>query len=316
MNANKHIVIAGGSGFLGRALAAHFQKAGSRITILTRSPKATSSAIREIKWDAATLGEWTRELDGTDAVINLVGRSVDCRYHERNRRLIMESRVNSTRVIGQAIAKSKAPPSVWLNASTATIYKHTFGPAWNESGEIGSTPEAKDEFSIQVATTWERTLNEAQTPLTRKVAMRASMVMGTRGNSVFPVLRRLTRFGMGGRMGNGRQFVSWIHEADFCRAVEWLIAHREFSGPVNVCAPNPVTNVEMMNLFREACGMPLGLPAAGWMLEIGAFVVQTETELLIKSRRVIPGRLAESGFEFQFPRLRQAIEDLNKKMGG
>ncbi len=228
----------------------------------------------------------------------------------------MESRVNSTRVIGEAIAKCQVPPRVWLNASTATIYKHTFGPAWNETGEIGSAPEAKDEFSIEVATAWERTFNEAKTPFTRKVAMRASMVMGTGGNSVFPVLRRLTRLGLGGRMGTGRQFVSWIHESDFCRAVEWLITHREFSGPVNVCGPNPVTNVELMKTFREVCKMPLGLPATAWMLEIGAFIVRTETELLIKSRRVIPGKLAESGFEFHFPRLRQAIEDLNNKMGG
>ena len=273
MKENKpQIVIAGGNGFLGRTLATHFQQLGYGLTFLTRSPEETTDGIRKLKWDGCTLGDWAKELEGADAVINLVGRSVDCRYNDRNRRLIMASRVNSTRVIGEAIAKCKEPPPVWLNASTATIYKHTFGSGWDESGEIGATPEAKDDFSIRVAIAWEQTLNQARTPHTRKVAMRAAMVMGKGGNSVFPVLRRLTRLGLGGQMGNGRQFVSWIHEQDFCRAVEWLIKHNEFIGPINICAPNPVTNAEMMRVFRDVCRMPLGLPAAGWMLEIGAFI--------------------------------------------
>jgi hypothetical protein len=313
MNMRPHIVIAGGTGFLGRALTAYFRNAGYEIIILTRSPKTTADGIREIAWDASTAGEWTRELEGARAVINLVGRSVDCRYNERNRRLILYSRINSTRVIGQAIAKCETPPPVWLNASTATIYKHTFGPAWTESGETGATPAAHDTFSIEVATAWERALDEAQTPLTRKVALRSSMVFGPGNNSVFPVLRRLTRLGLGGRMGSGRQFVSWIHETDFCRALDWLLTHNRLSGPVNVCAPHPLTNEEMMKMFREVLGVPLGLPAAEWMLEIGAFFLRTETELLIKSRRVVPGRLVESGFAFQFPQLRQAVEDLQTR---
>lgn len=310
----KRIILAGGTGFLGRTLTRHFQKSGHAITVLTRSPKTTAHDIREIAWDACSPGNWAQELEGADAVINLVGRSVNCRYNERNCKLILDSRVNSTRAIGLAIAKCKTPPPVWLNASTATIYKHTFGPAWTESGEIGFTPEARDEFSIEVATAWERTLNEAQTPLTRKVAMRGAMVLGTGENSVFPVLRRLARLGLGGHMGSGRQFVSWIHESDFCRAVEWLIIHNKFSGPVNLSAPNPVANVEMMKTLRDVCGLPVGLPATKWMLEIGAFFLRTETELIIKSRRVAPGRLVESGFDFQFPQLRAAIEDLQKKM--
>ena len=315
MNERKtHLVIVGGNGFLGRILAGYFTNAGYGITVLTRSPGTADNSVREIRWDANTLGDWTRELENADAVINLVGRSVNCRYNERNRRLILESRVNSTRVIGEAIAKCKGPPRVWLNASTATIYKHTFGPAWNESGEIGWTPDARDEFSIEVATAWERSLNEAHTPFTRKVAMRTAMVLGTGDNSVFPILRRLVRIGLGGKIGNGRQFVSWIHEIDFCRAVEWLITHTQFSGPVNLSAPNPVSNAEMMKTLREICGMPIGLPATKWMLEIGAFVLQTESELMIKSRRVVPGRLLESGFDFRFPALRPAMEDLNKKM--
>jgi hypothetical protein len=308
----KKIVIAGGSGFLGRALAAHFQKLGCTITILTRFPKGTSPWIREIGWDARTPGDWIHELDGAAAVINLTGRSVNCRYHKRNRKLIVESRLDSTRAIGQAVGACKTPPPVWLNMSTATIYKHTLGLAWDESGEIGSLPEAKDGFSIEVATAWERTLNEAQTPATRKVATRTAMVLGRDKNSVFPMLRRLVRLGLGGKMGNGRQFVSWIHEDDFCRAMEWLVTHDALSGAVNIAAPNPVTNAEMMKIFRQTCGIQVGLSAAKWMLEIGAIFLRTETELIIKSRRVVPRRLMESGFTFGYPVLREAVEELYK----
>jgi hypothetical protein len=312
----KEIILAGGSGFLGHALAEHFLSSGHAVTILTRSPKKTFNGVREMQWDGCTLGDWMRKLDGATAVINLTGRSVNCRYHAANRRLIMESRVRSTQVIGEAIARCKTPPPVWLNASTATIYQHTFGPAWDEAGHISCTPEAKDEFSVQVATEWETALNEAPTPVTRKVAMRAAMVFGRDKNSVFPMLCRLAQCGLGGKMGNGQQFVSWIHQTDFCRAVEWLITHEELHGPVNICAPNPLFNAEMMKAFREVMGMPMGLPAAKWMLEVGAFALRTETELILKSRRVIPQRLVESGFNFRFPFLRQTLENLrdNRKI--
>lgn len=306
----KKIILAGGSGFLGHTLAAHFLSSGHAVTILTRSPKSAVNGIREIQWDARLLGDWARELEGAAAVINLTGRSVNCRYHAQNRRLIMESRVCSTRVIGEAIAQCKTPPAVWLNASTATIYQHTFGPAWDEAGHICGTPEAKDVFSVHVATEWEKALNEAPTPATRKVAMRAAMVLGGDKNSVFPMLCRLAQFGLGGKMGHGRQFVSWVHQADFCRAVDWLIAREELRGPVNICAPNPLSNAEMMKAFRHVVGMPVGLPAMRWMLEVGAFALRTETELILKSRHVIPRRLIESGFAFRFPFLREALKDL------
>ena len=310
MKVMKKIILAGGSGFLGRALAAYFIRVGHAVTVLSRSPRAPDSGAHEMLWDADTLGDWCRELEGAAAVINLSGRSVNCRYHKRNRRLIMESRIRSTRIIGEAIAKCKSPPPVWLNASTATIYQHTYGSAWDENGNTCGTPEAGDEFSVKVAREWERSLNEAQTSGTRKVALRAAMVLGSDKNSVFPMLCRLAKFGLGGKMGDGRQFVSWIHQLDFCRAVEWLIARDDLSGPVNICSPNPVSNAEMMNIFRGVMGMPIGLPANRWMLEIGAFVLRTETELTLKSRRVIPRCLIESGFNFQFPSIRQALEDL------
>lgn len=311
----KKIILAGGAGFLGRVLAAPFQKAGCDIVILTRAPKTATNGIREIFWDGRTYGNWASELENATAVINLAGRSVNCRYTKRNRKLIFESRIDSTRVVGEAIAKCKTPPPVWLNASTATIYAHNFGPAWGESGQIGSTPEAKDEFSIEVAAAWERTLNEAQTPATRKVAMRSAMVLGTGKNSVYPTLLRLTRLGLGGKMGSGRQFVSWVHEKDFCRAIEWLMTHENLSGVINIAAPNPLANADMMKIFREVYHRPIGLPAAKWMLEMGAFFLRTETELIIKSRRVVSRRLAESGFTFCFPFFRTALEDLRKNGG-
>jgi hypothetical protein len=224
----------------------------------------------------------------------------------------MESRVNATRVVGEAIAQCANPPAVWLNASTATVYKHTFGDPWDESGEIEAASEAKDAFSVEVAQAWENALDKADTPRTRKVAMRMGMVVGLDKNSVFPVLRRLVRLGLGGKMGSGNQYVSWMHIVDYCRAVEWLMSHDKLRGAVNVVAPNPVPNREMMRILRRICGVPFGLPAAEWMLEIGAVIMRTETELIIKSRRVIPGRLLESGFQFQFPTLEAAFRNLSQ----
>jgi uncharacterized protein (TIGR01777 family) len=311
----KKIILAGGSGFLGGELAKHFAALGWEVVILTRTPQPRPDQAREVAWDTKSLGDWARELDGAAAVVNLTGRSVDCRYNAKNRREIMDSRVNSTRVVGEAIARCKTPPRAWLNSSTATVYQHTFGTPHDESSQdMDSAVDAKDAFSVEVAQAWERTLNEAQTPMTRKVALRTSMVLGLGRNSVFPVLRRLTKFGLGGRQGSGKQFVSWIHGADFCRAVEWVIAHDDLAGPINQCAPAPLPNAAMMKLFREVCRMPIGLPATEWMLEIGAFFLRTETELIFKSRRVVPGRLLASGFEFCFPTFREALVDLEQRI--
>ena len=307
---NKRIILAGGSGFLGGELAKHFTALKWNVVVLTRQPKARTDGVREVAWDGETVGDWARELEAAEAVVNLCGKSVDCRYTTTNRRLLIESRTKPTRVIGHAIAKCKSPPRVWLNASSATLYKHTFDTPMDENGVQGATREAKDEFSIEIINQWERAFDDVQTPRTRKVALRTTMVLGHAKNSVFPVLRRLTRMGLGGRMGSGRQFVSWMHQVDFCRAVEWVIAHEELNGPVNFAAPNPLPNTEMMRMFRELCGVPFGLPATEWMLEIGAFFLRTETELIIKSRRVVPGRLLASGFEFRFPQFRQAVVNL------
>ncbi|HEU5122804.1 MAG TPA: TIGR01777 family oxidoreductase [Verrucomicrobiae bacterium] len=309
------IILAGGSGFIGQILARCFNERNFEVIVLTRSPKANRCAIREIEWDGKTLGAWTAELENARAVVNLAGRSVNCRYHARNRRVLMESRLEPTRVLGDAIARCECPPRVWLNASTATIYKHSLDRTMDEAGEIGATPAAKDAFSIELAVAWEKMFNETRTRGTRKILLRTAMVLGPGKNSVFPALRRLARLGLGGKMASGRQFVSWIHEEDFRRAIQWLIEREDFSGAVNVAAPNPIPNREVMRIFRRVCGLPFGLPAPLWLLEIGAFFLRTETELIIKSRRVVPRRLEAAGFMFRFREMEDAVREIESRMG-
>jgi uncharacterized protein len=311
----RRIVIAGGSGFVGRLLGKGLVAGNHEVVVLTRSPGEAGSAIRKVHWDGSTLGDWVRELESAAALVNLTGRSVNCRYNEPNRREILESRIQSTRILGEAIARCNHPPPVWLNASTATIYKHTFDREMDEAtGEIGATPEAKDAFSIEVAKAWEETFFEAPTLGTRKVALRTAMVFGEDHGGVYRTLRSLTRWGLGGSIAGGRQFISWIHEADFCRAVEWLIDRDDFAGPVNVASPNPVTQREMMRIIRRACGALFGLPATRSMLEIAAFIHRTEAELIIKSRRVVPGRLLAAGFEFRFPTMEEAVGEIEHRI--
>lgn len=306
----RRIILAGGSGFLGGVLARALSGADTEVVVLTRFPRSSSPGFRDVAWDGESPGLWEKELEGATAVVNLAGVSVDCRYHAENRRRILDSRLKPTCAIGRAIASCARPPAVWLNASTATIYRHTLGAPWDERGELGSCPEAKDSFSVHVAMEWERVFNEAITPQTRKVALRTTMVLGQARNSVLPTLLRLGRLGLGGPLAGGRQYVSWIHVEDFARAVAWVVRDERLVGPVNIAAPHPVTNAELMAEIRRACGVPFGLPATSWMLELGAFFLSTETELVLKSRRVVPGKLLESGFEFRHPKLREAIADL------
>ena len=297
------IVIPGGSGHLGTLLARSFHEGGDEVVVLSRTIKNTP--WRTVQWDGETLGRWAEEFEGAEAVINLAGQSVNCRYTPENRKIITESRVKSTKVVGDAIARAWQPPRVWLQASTATIYAHTYGTAHDETNGVigGAEPNAPDtwRFSIDVATSWERALRESATPNTRRVAMRTAIVMHPTPGSPFDLLLRLARFGLGGQAGDGRQYMSWIYERDFINAVMWLMKHDEFEGPVNISAPNPITNAEFMRVLRGACGMPVGLPATEWMLEVGAFLTHSETELILKSRRVVPGKLLQSGFTFEFP---------------
>jgi uncharacterized protein len=306
------VVIPGGSGLLGTRLADRFAAGGHDVVVLSRG--SDGGATRSVYWDGKTLGPWAQELDGADVLINLAGRSVNCRYNARNRREIMDSRVESTRVLGEAVAAAAKPPATWLHASTATIYAHRYdAPNDERTGIIGGDEPGVPEtwrFSIDVAKAWERELDAAETPRTRKVAMRTAMVMSPDRGSVFDVLLGLVRRGLGGKVGDGRQFISWLHYDDFARAVDWLIEHDELSGAVNLAAPNPLPQAEFMRMLRKAWGARFGLPATTWMLEIGTFFMRTESELILKSRRVLPARLLEAGFEFSHPAWPEASEAL------
>ena len=270
-----------------------------------------------LPWNGHELGDWTQVIDSADVVINLSGRSVNCRYTERNRREIMNSRVLSTRIIGQAIALAKNPPVLWLNASTATIYRHALDRPMDEiSGELGGSEPGSPtswRFSIDVATAWERELFAAHTPHTRKIALRSAMTMGPSQGGIFATLLTLVRAGLGGKAASGKQFVSWVHECDFLRAVDFLIARNDIEGFVNVCSPSPLPNAAFMRDLRQAWGTRIGLPAARWMLEVGAIFLRTETELILKSRRVVPGRLLAAGFTFDYPEWSLAARDLVKR---
>ena len=306
------IVIPGGTGEVGNILARAFTADGHEVVVLSRNPKP--APWRTVSWDGETVGEWASEIDGADVVINLAGRSVNCRYNAENRRDMMQSRLASTHAVGEAIAAATRPPKVWLQMSTATIYSHRFDAPNDElTGIIGGNETdapAKWKFSIDVATAWERAANEFEPPETRKVIMRLSILMSPDRGGTFDLLLNLARFGLGGRAGSGKQYVSWIHDRDFVRAVYWLIEHKEFSGPVNLASPNPLPNSEFMKRIREACGIPFGLPAFAWQIEIATFFIRSESELVLKSRRVVPKLLIDSGFEFEFPEWNVAAQDL------
>jgi uncharacterized protein len=315
------MVIAGGSGQVGKILQRAF--AGRyEVVVLSRGvgAQAEGGNVRFVRWDGETVGAWANELEGAEVLINLAGRSVNCRYNEKNRREIIDSRVNSIRALGAACAGLKRPPRVWLQAATATIYAHVppGGAAHDENGGMGGNEPWAPEtwrFSIDVARRWEGAFDQVDLPETRKVKLRISMVMSPDEGGVFRVMLKLVKRRLGGKMGDGKQYVSWIHELDFVRALEWILAREELRGAVNICAPNPVTNAEFMHELRAAAGVGFGLPAAKWMLEIGAFFMRTETELILKSRRVVPGWLLRSGFQFEFPEWRTAARELYARAG-
>ena len=307
------IVIPGGSGQVGTILARHLHAAGHDVTVLSRTPQP--AAWKTLAWDGATLSpSWTETFEGADAVIHMSGRSVNCRYYPANRREIVASRVGPTLTVGRASEQAKRPPKVWMNASTSTFYRDAYDRAQDEfTGELGgSEPGVPDtwNFSIDVARRWEEAFYASTTPATRKIALRSSMTMSPDAGGVFSVLLRLVRMGLGGAEGSGKQYVSWIHDRDYCRAIDFLMAHEEISGAVNLTAPNPLPNAEFLRILRKSWGMPVGLPATKWMLEIGAFFLRTETELILKSRRTVPTLLLRSGFGFEFPGWTEAAGDL------
>ena len=297
------LVIAGGNGFLGQHLRQHFRELGYRVVVISRNGPVGADDVR---WDARTLGPWAAALEGAAVLVNMAGRTVDCRYTDTNRREILASRVESTRVLGAAVAACARPPKVWLNSSTATIYADTpdSRPANTEAaGNIGTG------FSVGVATAWEAAFWACAAPATRRVALRTAIVLGRDGGA-FPVMVKLARLGLCTPQGTGRQWVSWLHIVDFCRAVEFLARQTDEAGAFNVCAPNPLPNHEFNQLLRQRLRPLLRLPQPRWLLEAGAFLLRTETELILKSRKVYPQRLLDLGFRYQYPTCEQAVAAL------
>jgi uncharacterized protein len=314
------IVMPGGSGQVGRMLAAFFQERGHHVTVLTRGPY--TAPWPTVHWDGIHLGEWVETLEGADVCIHLSGKSVNCRATKKNHKALYDSRIGPTRLVGRAIAALASPPRLWMNASTATIYRHALDKDMDEAaGEIGGGERIsahrrapkKWDWTIGLVKDWERAFFEAPTPRTRKVALRTSLVFSAVPGNIFMVLSNLVRFGLGGTQGNGRQYVSWMHEEDFARAIEFLIEHEAMDGPVNLAAPHPLPNREFMAALRAAWNRPNGLWAPAAAIAIGSFLMRTESELVLKSRRVVPGRLLEAGFQFQFPQWPEAAEDLVRR---
>jgi uncharacterized protein (TIGR01777 family) len=302
------IILPGGSGQIGQILARHLHSCGHQVTVLSRTPDHSTP------WQTLDWTDLPHILNGSDAVIHLSGRSVNCRYTPANRKDILDSRIEPTLRIGHAIQHCDRPPAVWMNASTSTFYAHTLEEPQDEfSKELGGAqPELPSSwrFSVDVARRWEEAFYTHPTPHTRKIALRTSMTMSPDPGGVFSVLVGLAKVGLGGTQGPGTQYVSWIHDLDYTRAIDFLLQHPEIHGPVNFTAPNPLPNRDFQRILRQAWGMPLGLPAATWMLELGAVFLRTETELILKSRRAVPTVLSQHGFQFDFPDWRHAAEDL------
>jgi uncharacterized protein (TIGR01777 family) len=317
---NKKILIAGGTGFIGQEMTKYFGKE-NKIVILTRNIENSKTNrndytsltekdlehVRFVKWDAKTNGDWATELEGSDIIINLAGKTVNCRYNEKNKKEIFDSRTDAVKAIGKAIEKCSNPPPVWINASSATIYRHATDRPQDEY-----TGEFHNDFSVQVCKLWEKTLFEQATPQTRKVALRMAITIGP-GGILIPFFN-LLKFGLGGKQGNGKQMFSWLHIEDLCRIIEWIDERKEMEGVYNCSSPNPITNSEFMSILRKATGHKFGLPAFEWMLKLGAPVIGTETELILKSRWVVPTKLQQTGFEFMYPGLKEAFNDILQKV--
>ena len=299
----KKLIIAAGTGFLGEVLVNHFQDKFDEIVILTRGKSRVSNKIKFVNWDAKTLSGWELELENATVLINLAGKSVDCRYTEANKKEILSSRIDSTNVLNNAVLQCENPPKHWLNSSTSTIYRHSEDKQMTEqNGDIG------DDFSMNVAKAWEQSFFEAETPQTLKTALRTSIVLGKNGGAFIP-LKKLTQFGLGGKQGNGNQFISWIHEEDFARALKFVI-DKEIIGVINIVSPQPVKNKIFMSKLRTQLNVPVSIPTPKLLLKLGAKIIGTEPELVLKSRNVIPERLNQQGFAFEFDTLDKALKNL------
>ncbi|WP_456314013.1 TIGR01777 family oxidoreductase [Pseudomonas shirazensis] len=297
------LIIAAGTGFLGKVLIHKFKDKFDEIVILTRGKSKTIDGIKYVNWNAKNFSGWENELENATVLINLAGKSVDCRYTKENKKEILWSRIQSTRILNKAVLNCANPPKHWLNSSTSTIYRFSLDKQMDEvDGEIGN------DFSINVALSWEKAFFKTETPNTLKTALRTSIVLGRDGGAFIP-LKTLAKIGFGGKQGKGNQFVSWIHEEDFANAVDFII-EKEIVGVINVVSPKPVRNANFMQKLRKAVGFPFGIPLNTFLLKIGSFIIRTQPELVLKSRNVIPKRLLDNGFKFKFGDIDEAFEDL------
>ena len=302
----KKLIIAGGTGFLGKVLINYFKEKVERVIILTRSQKANYENVSFLVWDGKTKGDWTTVFEGADILINMTGKSVDCRYTDKNKALILSSRIDSTRVLGEVVKQCSNPPKIWFNSSTATIYRHSLDKQMDEtSGELG------DGFSVGIAKAWEQEFFSHQLEQTRQVALRTSIVFGKNGGAFVPI-KNLAKIGVGGKQGPGNQKVSFIHELDFARSIDFIINQETISGPVNIVSPTPTTNEVLMKVIREKLNVLIGIPMPTVLLELGAKLINTETELLLKSRNVLPGILNKHGFTFKYGSLEKTVNNLLK----
>jgi len=302
-NKPQRVVLAGGSGFLGTRLAEELTARNYDVVILTRKPRQSSGPVRERPWDGQTLAEWATELDGATAVVNLAGRSVNCRYTPENRRDINESRVQSTNVIGAAIARCALPPPVWVQASSLALYGDAGERVCDESAQPG------EGFPVETCLLWERAFNDAVTPRTRKVALRIGFALDA-GRGALSTLERLVRCFLGGTVGNGRQYISWIHWRDLNAMFLWAIERNDLTGIFNATAPNPVTNAEFMRELRRVLHRPWTPPAPAPLVHIGSWLMRTEASLALTGRRCAPRRFLASGFPFAFNELRPALAEI------
>jgi uncharacterized protein len=299
------IIIAGGSGFLGSDLADYFIQQNAEVVILTRKVTSNTKA-RQVVWNGKTIGDWTMELEGADALVNLCGKSVDCRYTESNKAKIYSSRIQPTAVLAQALDACHNPPRVWINASSATIYRASHRKLMDEfTGEPG------DDFSEDVCRKWEAATETLKRTDVRKVILRIAITLGKNKGALVPLVL-LSKVGWGGTQGKGNQQVSWVHILDFCRAVDWTITQPKAAGVYNVVAPQTVSNTEFMRRIRYELKIPFGLSIPVWLLELGAIFIRTETELVLKSRNVYPARLLQEGFSFSFAELDTALKNCLK----
>ncbi|MEM1503040.1 TIGR01777 family oxidoreductase [Domibacillus sp. 8LH] len=291
----KKVVLAGGTGFIGRYMEERCKELGYTVHIISRQEP-------HISWE--NKDRMIEALDGAELLVNLAGKSVNCRYNETNKRAIMLSRTSTTKRLGEAVQTCEHPPKMWINSSTATIYRHAEDrPMTEEAGEVGSG------FSVDVARGWEEAFFSFDLPKTRQVALRIAIVLGPGGGVMTPY-RNLVKYGLGGPQGSGRQRFSWIHLEDLFGIIMFLNERPELNGVFNCAAPNPVQNDELMAALRRAANVGFGLPAPEWLLELGAKVIRTETELVLKSRWVLPERLERAGYTFLFPTLDKALQSI------